>query len=297
MRKKLLLVFLFCIAGASLNYFCESKTDGFQVLKIIAGHPFDSRWEVDIPQKEKVQLLKTLDQPFYYLGSGRRCYAFVSEDQKYVLKFARTFQITGRLWSHLPFVQHLLPGLCKEEFDKKAIRRAQNFTGYKIGFECLKEQTGTLFLHLNQTSSLQKNVTLYDKINVKHVLPADNLIFILQKRADSFSSHFKQLLAKSDEASIKQLFSEFALLLKARADQHIADWDLSPRNLGIVDDKLAAFDLDNLKFVPSEKFSKKDLMLRTAKLMIRKLETTRKDLVPFLISEIERVAEDAGEKI
>jgi hypothetical protein len=291
MGKKIALTVLFIAACVSLHYFCKYQTDGFQVMKIISSHSSSPQWEINTSEEEQALLATALQQPFHYLSKGRRCYAFVSEDQKYVLKFVRTFQITAPWWSRLSLSQYLFPSLCKKEFLKKEMRRTQDFTGYKMGFERLKEQTGTLFLHLNPTTTLQKNVTLYDKINVKHVLPADNLVFILQKKAEPFSSYYKKLLANNNETELKKLFSEFALLLKTRANQHIADWDLSPRNLGIVDGKWAAFDLDGLKFVPLENFTSKALMLRSGKRMIRKLKNTKKDLADFLIAEIERVAE------
>ena len=292
MGKKIVLTVLFMAACASLYYFCEYQTDGFQAVKIISSHPTNQKWEINASEEEKELLSNALDQPFHYLGKGRRCFAFVSEDQKYVLKFVRTFQITAPWWSRLSLAQYFLPSICEREFSRKEKRRAQNFIGYKIGFENLKEQTGTLFLHLNPTTTLQKNVTLYDKIGVKHILPADNLAFILQKKAKPFSPLFKDLLEQGNDAEIKNLLSEFAQLLKTRADHHIADWDMAPSNLGIADGKWIAFDLDALKFVPPEKFTSKALMLRTGKRLIRKLNKTRKDLAEFLITEIERVAED-----
>ncbi len=287
MKNRILLTTLFIAASVSLYYFCKYQTDGFQVLKIISSHHAESKWDVKASEEEEKTLSTALDQPFHYLGKGRRCYAFVSEDQKYVLKFVRTFQITPPWWSRLSLTQSLFPSLCEKEFIKKEIRRTQNFNGYKMGFEKLKEQTGTIFLHLNPTTTLQKDVTLYDKIGIKHILPADNLVFILQKKAEPFSSYFRNLLAKGDETEVKILISEFALLLKTRADHHIADWDMSPLNLGIADGKWVAFDLDGLKFVPPEKFTTKALMLRSGKRIIRKLNKTRPDLAEFLIAEIE----------
>src|SRR5258706_12163985 len=78
-------------------------------------------WELSpLSAQEKENIDKILTEPFSFLGSGGQCYAFVSKDEKYVLKF----------------------------FKQKA-NPCPLFNSCKIAYETLKEETGMLALHLN----------------------------------------------------------------------------------------------------------------------------------------------------
>jgi hypothetical protein len=283
--KKVLVMFFLVSMSFFLYFFCTKQTDGFQVVKIKNSPSFNAEWEIEISKEDEV--LKALEQPFYYLAKGRRCYAFASKDDKYVLKFVRTFQITPPLWSRLRLCNYLFPVACEKAFLKKESLRIQTFSSYKIGIENLKEQTGTLFIQLNPKDNLKKEITFYDKIGIKHVQSAEKFVFILQKKAEPFFLYFKNLIENNKEKEAKELLSQLAYLLKDRADRKIADWDLSPQNLGISNGKWVAFDLDGLKHIPPENFSFKDHMRRSGKRIIKTLKIMNLDLAQFFIDEIE----------
>jgi len=89
MKKRLLLevsIFVFCvywIAG-----FCHKKTDGFSVARIHSTLPWNPAWETaPLPGEEQHELEQALSQKFHYLGCGGQCFAFSSEDERYVIKF------------------------------------------------------------------------------------------------------------------------------------------------------------------------------------------------------------------
>jgi hypothetical protein len=136
---------------------------------------------------------------------------------------------------------------------------------------------------------LKKKITFFDRIKVKHTIPADTVAFVLQKKALPFCPYFKQLVEEHKKEAAESLLKEFALLLKERASKGIYDNDISPHyNLGIFEDHFMAFDLDGLKPCPipttSENFETH--MFKDGRKMIRWLKSVDPDLSIFLQQEI-----------
>ncbi|MFS8562989.1 MAG: hypothetical protein LVR00_01085 [Rhabdochlamydiaceae bacterium] len=76
---------VFFILFYVVSLFCEKETEGFSIRRINAAPP--------LPFTNHGNALVTkeiLKQPFYYLARGGQSFVFVSEDQKYVIKFSKT---------------------------------------------------------------------------------------------------------------------------------------------------------------------------------------------------------------
>ncbi len=146
---------------------------------------------------------------------------------------------------------------------------------------------------MSTTSFLQKKITFYDNIKVKHALPADTTAFILQKRAAPFHSHFNSLVKASEKEKIESLLKDFALLLHERAMKGIHDGDLSPRyNLGLWEGELLTFDLDGLRSCapPTDPESLQRHMVQDGMKMLIWLEKIHSDLSIFLELEIYKLS-------
>src|SRR5205085_10468413 len=74
------------IFGLSRLYY--RLTDDFRIANITYDLPFTPPWKVPhLTLDEYKNLEKILSQTFSYIGKGAQCYAFKSEDGKFVLKF------------------------------------------------------------------------------------------------------------------------------------------------------------------------------------------------------------------
>ena len=80
--------FTFLIALAlffGLQQLVERWTYGFCLQKIFAADiPFKEGWET---HGQFIDVLKRLDQPYFFLGAGSECFAFLSADGESVIKF------------------------------------------------------------------------------------------------------------------------------------------------------------------------------------------------------------------
>ena len=189
----------------ALFRFCQWQTDGFSVLRITAdGLPMGKGEWGDAQDIKNIFI-----QPFHYLGKGAQTYVFVSADGRYVLKFFRHLNKYGTPLDFLPF-----PSIQKtvEKVQKKA---GKGFCKLQTCLSKeLKEETGLVYLHLNQTTHLKTEVILYDKIRIQYKLPLDKMGFIVQKRAAPFYPTLERWIEKGQIEEAKSALKQLVRLLQ-----------------------------------------------------------------------------------
>ncbi len=281
--KKGLWILVIGVTFAAISDFCQKQTKGFAISKIAPSFSSEEAQEID------ENIVSVLDQPFHYLRKGNSAYVFVSDDDKYVLKFLRRPNLFPPFWTKFKLARLLLPSYCNTIISERERKKELLLTSYQLAAEKLKDQTGIFYSHMNSTPLLKKNITFYDRIKIKHTLPADTVAFVLQKKAQPFCPYFKQLVKEHKTEAAHSLLTEFALLLKERASKGIFDNDISPHyNLGIFEDHFMAFDLDGLKpcSIPESPESFETHMLKDGRKMIHWLKSVDPDLSVFLQQEI-----------
>ncbi len=252
-RKKALttLAKIFLLAGALhvVSDFCNKQTDGFTLQKISSALPYDERFATPLPQGEELSSLQTiLNQKFTYLGSGGQCYAFASDDDKYVIKF---FKHHLRRQSPLYRMLPLPPSLAKrrtESLLKKEKKLERDFLSYKLSFDELKEETGLIYVHLNKTKTLHFSTTLVDKIGLAHTIALDPLEFVLQRKADLVYPKIDALMAKEEKELAEKLIASTVDLIVSRCKKGIFDEDARiHRNFGFLENKAILIDAGRLR--------------------------------------------------
>ncbi|HSX03459.1 MAG TPA: hypothetical protein VLG76_01885 [Rhabdochlamydiaceae bacterium] len=246
--KKICKCLLFILCFFAIERFCRLQTNGFSVNKIYSDHPFEEKWEVNNSE----QVDKLLSEPFYFIGSGVQYYAFVSADQKTVLKIVKPYHLCPNfILSKLPF-----PKAIKER--KKRLDAI--FQSAKIAYEELKEETGLIFLHLNRTHDKYPKVKLYDKLGICHEVSLDESAFALQKKAKSFFS----------EPLLKQTIDRTFSLIQKRCKKGISNSDaVLSKNFGFVEDHAIEIDIGSFTknpFISKPYATKRELLLETFEL-------------------------------
>lgn len=224
--KNTLVLCGFILAIVLVKQFCHSKTDGFALYKIRSSMSFHEEWETKaISLAEQKELSNILDQPFYYLAKGAQSYVFISADGKSVVKFFRLYHLSPPLWvTSLSFPLPLMPYKIRKIIDKQQ-ELEKDFQSYKIAFEEMKEETGLLYLHLNKTKQLQKQLTIYDKIGIAHKLDLDQMEFLVQKRAILVFPAIEGLMKTEGVDAAKEAISALIKLLVKRCEKGIFDKD------------------------------------------------------------------------
>ncbi len=253
----------FCIGGVLIFqavHLWDGRGEGFRLYKIQSTPSYEERWETPFSQDDLDQAKTVLQQKFHYLGHGFQVYAFVSEDDKYVLKFFRHQRL------RLPDFVLSIPSLpFFDQWRKTKIlalsrRKEYLLRSCKTSWNLAREETQLLMVHLNTTKLLFPTVTIVDPLGEAHALPLDDYQFMLQRKALHVKPTIEALMHKGDiegaKARINQIFDLFVLC----ARKGIQDTDgalIRKNNLGFFGDK--AIYIDGGKLQPRKsKITKKD---------------------------------------
>lgn len=262
---------------------CVMRTQGFSYKKIHSLYAYDSRWDFGMPNPEQASLLeKVSTQIFSPLGSGKECYAFVSEDGEIVIKFFKQKHMRTRyILNFLPLSKRIRM-IRNETLNRHRHRRLRLYQSYQLAHERLQDHTGVLYLHLTKTNYLKKPITLLSPRGKKLVLKLDDMEFLIQKRA----RHIFNVLSESPEKG-KQIIDALLDYLTLRNARGIGDNDTNcEKNLGILNGKAIQIDVGEL--YPAVPVSPSKEELTTATLDLKDyLERNHFELVSYLDQSIE----------
>lgn len=242
-RYGALALFLFLMALVYVTTI--QRTKGFSFNKIHSHHCYDPKWDFGPPHPEQEKLLKQIgEQPFTLLGSGKECYAFVSEDGEIVVKFFKQKHMKTRyLLNYLPLTKSMR-AFHNETIHRHKARRQSLYQSYQIAYEKLQDETGVIYLHLTKTKYLKKTIHLRSKQGKPLTLNLDDMEFMVQRRATPI---FDEINAHPENG--ERIITSIVDLIKARKEKGIGDNDINcERNLGIYQGK--AFQIDVGEFYP-----------------------------------------------
>ncbi len=179
-----------------------------------------------------------LSKPFKYLGRGRQCFAFVSSDDRYVLKILRTDIYYPSFWMRVfpfPFAQKMQQNrLSRFAFIKKSFTLASSE---------LKNQTGTMELHLGElkhphfsitpANAKTTELTLIDATGYTYHLPLETTSFALQSKHPIWSKEFLKAVQNKELEKAKTILESLLKNIVERGEKGILNKDRSfLRNYG-----------------------------------------------------------------
>ncbi len=223
-RVAFLSVILAALYGVGRLYF--QLTAGFTIANISSDFAYNPEWEVrPLSTVEQDQINHIFDQPYRYLGKGCQSYVFVSDDGQYVIKFFKYQRYRLQPWlAYAP----PLPALVKyreEKIEKKWNKLDGFVKSWKVAFEHLKDETGLLFVHLNKTHHLHKQLTIYDKIGQAHVVDLDQMEFCVQGRAHMLCDTLLEFKENGEITQAQQLVTALLNLILSEYHRGLADND------------------------------------------------------------------------
>jgi hypothetical protein len=221
---------LLALLAIALQRFCHRQTDGFALHKILSSLPTLAETTDPSLLRECKAVSSVLQQPFYYLAKGAQCYTFASEDGSVVLKFFRHHRAEPLLGDlRFPFLEKK-----RIRYEKKRIK---DFNSYALAYRLFKEESGLIFLHLHKGDLPLPQITLYDKIGVRHQLDLKNVEFILQKKAQLIYPTFAHWIKTHRMETCERALSSLVSLLICRCQKGIFDKDPDLNsNFGFLED-------------------------------------------------------------
>lgn len=208
--------FIFIICFYYISSFCTKKTDGFSIRRLQTTLSLHNRGSQEIADK-------ILSQPFHYLDRGGQTFVFLSEDQKYVLKFFKNGPNAV-----IPLKNHHL---------KKEMKLMRGIQGYLLAFEKLPQESGLVFLKLDTQKPCRHEIILFDKLGIKHTVNLQKTVFAIQKKGEPLISYLKMT------SDVPAAFEAVKTLIHIRNTQGINDHDSHfHKNIGFIDGKPAFLD-------------------------------------------------------
>ena len=287
-KKTLLCLFLFLVFSSTIYFSFIKRTKGFCLKKAVSFHSYNSLWDIGPPTPEQLQLLDYLStQSFYELGSGIQCFAFVSEDGEYVIKFFKQNHMRAKsLIDRLPLPPPLKT-IRNDRINKRFVLRKKSFTNFCFAYENFKNESALLFLHLNPTKYIKKKIVFYNKRGKAFRLDLDNMEFVIQKRLKPIFPKINSLMTKGKIEKAQTLIASIFDHLEIRSLQGIGDTDSNCRNnLAVLKNNIITLDVGELYQRPSRPATFDEYLLATKDLQ-KWLDTNYPDLGVFLKNQLE----------
>jgi hypothetical protein len=297
-KNKLLFFSMSLLLIAGLGYIDRTffkRNSSFCIRFLYSCLPSNPKWDLPfLPKEEASHLDEILNQKFYYLAKGAHCYAFISEDKQYVIKFHR-YPSHMRLfpWLNRPFAYQF------EERRKKIKeyniqRLCASFQSYQESYLQLKEETGLILLHINPTDNLHKTITLVDKTQATYRVPLDKVTFILQHKADLIYPTLDKLMQENRIDEAKDTVSSIVRLITTCCQKGYVDEDpVLRKNYGLLAGRAIHIDIGS--FVKNEEMKHKKNYIPHVKEMTeslrQRLEKNYAALLDHYHQEIEGLLE------
>jgi hypothetical protein len=281
-------------AGVRIYY---SLTDDFRLANIRYDTP--NRVDREVPllsEVEAVDLNKILSQKFTYIGKGSQSYAFGTIDGEYVIKFFKFKHLKPSIWLELLPPIFSLQSYKEKQNQRKERKLASVFSGYRLAYVQHKQDSALIFVHLNQTKNLYPSLTVLDKMGWEHSIPLDDVVFIVQRRAETAKTVIHNHLKKRDVAGAKSKIDQIFDLYLSEYAKGIFDNDHAVmRNVGFVKERPIRIDVGKLKDKPamSEKSNYAADLIIAGDRMIASLDHHEKqdfqELKAFIESRISQI--------
>jgi hypothetical protein len=217
----------------------QNKSFGFSPARITSNFAYNPEWEIVEP-RDLASLKTIFDQKFKFLAVGSQSYAFVSQDNKYVIKFF--------------IMKHQIPRISDLWHPEKVEYRKQNlfsiFKAHKLAYTELKQDTGLIYIHLNKSQDLQTMLQVIDRFGRTHSIDLDQTEFVVQEKAELIFTHLKKLLDKGSKTEVQKCIHSTLALVQRRMALGISDHDKAVKhNYGFIGDRAVHLDIGRLEKV------------------------------------------------
>lgn len=220
-------------------------TDGFSPSAFTAPLVYDTALSIEpLPMDKRVEIQEILNQPFRYFAKGTQSYVLISEDGKYVLKFFKQKHLKPPILAQIGTYLPLASKHANRIIEQRKEKQARLLHACKLGYDCMVNDSGIVYLHFNPTNYLQDKLIIYDKIGTIHTINPNEVGFYLQLKGTPLRKYFIQFRNSEDLEGAKKALSELFHYLVDRSHRGILDRDPNfGNNLGFFGDRPGNLDV------------------------------------------------------
>ncbi len=267
------------------------RTDGFTTNLITRFINNDKTYEVNITSDIE-EIKNILSQKFHYLTRGRECFIFLSDDNKYVLKFFDSNRYHTKMYCPSISLPKFLDNFRNKHYNRRKTKLKFNLSSAKIAYERLKDDAALVYVNLHKTNLFNDKLSITNKYGKSFLLDLNDIFFVLQKKCDLFYVKYEN---SKDEVYKKHLLEAFLEMVHRRTIKLVIDDDIGKkrRNWGIVDNKAVTFDIGRWyldeKLQTPEGYKKE--MIKATKIFRKYLSENEPDKLDFVNKKLQEYFE------
>jgi hypothetical protein len=212
--------------GVLILYVALSKEEkGFSLKAIQGTHPIQQEFLLPaLAKEEEEEVEEALSQSYTYFGAGGQAFAFLSRDERYVLKFFKQAPFRTPRWIYL-LPSWAFPRYRIKKIWKRGDKWLRDYSSYALAFHPFKEISALLYAHLKPSSHLQKKLHLIDQKGKSHLIDLDKVDFILQRKAIRVEPAICDWMERGEIEKAKEAISSLIHLLLMRCKRGLHDGD------------------------------------------------------------------------
>ena len=221
---------------------------GFCVWQIYSHQPQNTSWDERGSSSLATQeLQQVFSQGFSYLGHGHQSLAFECNDGQFVLKFYRfpgEMRVNG--WMVRPITRFKNKRRAIQKYDENKF--IQTKLSHALSYDCFKEESALLAIHLEKSLNCPYVVTLTDHLHAQYTVPLKDTCFILQKKGELFFPTLDKLFKEERIPELKEMIHNVLTFIVQRSLKGLKDDDaVLQKNYGLLGTKLFQLDTGRLK--------------------------------------------------
>ncbi len=211
------------------------------------------KWALQFAPKDRELASAVLQQPFRYLGEGKQMTAYLSEDERFVIKlFNPRLPLNTKHFSSVKRILHFcsLHWLSSAYFHRQQ-RLEKLFKRYQIAANALREETGTVWVHLQPDTALGKIARIFDRDGTAYEVSLDAIPFVIQYKADLAGERLGQLIEKGDSEKLRDAALRITTFFTQRAHKGYTDRiQTLHNNYGFIGEQFVQIDPGRILFDP-----------------------------------------------
>jgi len=232
-----------------------AASDGFSLYKIKNTFEVSDEWKLPPPTKSEREVLADISKkPFHYLAKGSQAYAFINDDNEYVLKLFKCYHLTPVHWLEQVPLPQSVHEWRTQTIDKRQKKIDDTLKSYKIAATILKKECGILSMQILPSPSFHQEVVIVDSIGRHYTIDLANYGFIVQKKAALVYPSLTDWIKANDMQSAKNAIGSIVDLIERRSKKGIQDSDPDlHKNAGLIETQAIFIDVGSFHKNPEAK--------------------------------------------
>lgn len=281
-----------CI-GLRFGYY--SLTDGFALRRIENTIPPTEALVQPAPSQQLLPILQKLtSKPFRYLKKGSQSYAFISEDNEYILKLYKCHHLLPADWLYeIPMPEMLLPWR-NRLVERRAYKLQLTVSSFTIAGTILKNECAIIYSQVVPNNSYTLYTTIIDRIGREYRINLAEYGFAFQKKASLVFPSLAHWIETGDILSAKKALFSLIGLMAERSKKGIQDSDPDlHKNAGFIGTEALFIDIGSFHKNPKirEPNEMKRDLIKTSTQLLLWLEKKSPELYEYTNKLLENPSE------